>query len=427
MKLVKMSLAAAVLMGVNAFAIDNVKVSGDAELYYATADMKYDSTGTEIANNGLFNKATSAAQASLGLGITADLLDNVTAGAHMTALSTLGLQGQLVDNVWDAVNGVSDYYWFDEAWIAATLGKTTAKIGRMKLDTPLVYTETWSIVENTFAGAVLLNQNIPNTTLVAAYVGEGNGNVGGTAGGYGAVVGPMNPATDTTFNQFYNGAYAFGIVNNSVKPLTLQGWYYDATHVVTAYWLQADLAMDQGILAGAQYSSETIDKTVTTASNESNDVWAVMLGFKMKDMLTIKGSYSQTGKNDTFGNAGFLTGANLATNPFGTSQSKLYTEAWWNYGYVTLNDTSAWNITVTGNAKTVDWGLYYTSSTTKDGLAPGTDLDMNEFTATAGKDFGQLNATLAYIYTDAGNQNVKPGDTKGSSYNTLQAYLTLNF
>ena len=35
MKLVKMSLLAATLVASSAFAIDNVKVSGDAKLYYA--------------------------------------------------------------------------------------------------------------------------------------------------------------------------------------------------------------------------------------------------------------------------------------------------------------------------------------------------------------------------------------------------------
>ena len=38
MKLVKMSLAAAVLLGASAFAIDNIKVTGDAKVFYGTND-----------------------------------------------------------------------------------------------------------------------------------------------------------------------------------------------------------------------------------------------------------------------------------------------------------------------------------------------------------------------------------------------------
>ena len=56
MKLVKMSLAAAVLLGASAFAIDNVKVSGDAKLFYTT-----NNTG----NFDLFDKDSSAADTAL--------------------------------------------------------------------------------------------------------------------------------------------------------------------------------------------------------------------------------------------------------------------------------------------------------------------------------------------------------------------------
>ncbi len=38
MKLVKMSLAAALLVGSSAFALDNLKYTGDAKLFYSTAD-----------------------------------------------------------------------------------------------------------------------------------------------------------------------------------------------------------------------------------------------------------------------------------------------------------------------------------------------------------------------------------------------------
>jgi imipenem/basic amino acid-specific outer membrane pore len=45
----------------------------------------------------------------------------------------------------------------------------------MELDTPLAFSETWSIVPNTFEGAVVLNQDLPDTTLVGAWIGKGNG------------------------------------------------------------------------------------------------------------------------------------------------------------------------------------------------------------------------------------------------------------
>ena len=71
MKLVKMSLAAAVLLGASAFAIDNVKVSGDAKLFYATDNAYYlDLNGKNIGTkqeSGLFEKGASAADTALRL------------------------------------------------------------------------------------------------------------------------------------------------------------------------------------------------------------------------------------------------------------------------------------------------------------------------------------------------------------------------
>jgi hypothetical protein len=430
MKFTKMSLVAALLIGSSAFALDNVKVSGDAKLYYSTADNSYSTPGT-MTNNDLFSANGAAGQAALGLGITADLTKSVSTGVHTTVLSTLGLQGQLVNNVWEGTNNLKDSWIVDEAWIAGTVGKTTGKIGRMKLDTPLVFTETWSIVENTFEAAVVINQDVPDTTLVGAYVGASNGassiNGHGTGvPGVGIANRIQSTANESTFSQFYNGAYAAGLINNSVKPLTVQAWYYDAPQYVDGFWLQADAAME-GIVAGAQYTKINYNKSLNLpiAADSDNDAYAFKLGYEMKDVLTASIAYSQTGK-ETKSTLGLGAAQNLATLG-NNAQSKLYTEAWWNYGYVTRADTSALNVTVTGTAAGVDLGAYYTQTNSDKNGGIAERPDMKEFTVTAGKDFGPLNATLVYVYTKADDQNQKTITTKGDAYNIIQAYLTLNF
>ena len=441
MKLTKMSLVAALLVaGTSAFAIDNVKVSGDAKLYYATDDAKTDGIENAVGSgsDSLFNAGSSAGQAALGLGVTADLTKNVSTGVHLTALSTLGLEGQLVNNVWEGTNATQDSWWFDEAWIAATAGKTTVKIGRMELDTPYVFTEKWSIAKNTFGAAVVLNQDLPDTTLVGAYVGQGNGQALGLGNNHGIpAAGIANVVANqgnnilgtngdpSNFSKFYNGAYAAGLINNSFKPLTVQAWYFDAIHAARAYWLQADLKCQKipGLLAGVQYTNLELEKELTgLTQDESNDAYALMLGYEMKDVATIKAAYSQTGKNKI---SGYGAGFNLAA----TGQSKLYTEAWWNYGYVTGADTAAWNVTVEGQAAGIDLGLYYTQSDADKNGGTAERADMTEVTVTAGKKFGPLDATVAYIYTQADdlNDNTADGVQNGESFNTIQAYLTLNF
>jgi len=434
MKFTKMSLVAALLVGSSAFAIDNIKMSGKADLFYNTMDAKAGYAAVS-GKDDLFGKDNSAADAGLNLNITADLAKNdlvtVSAGAGYTVLTTLGLENNLVSNVWGGAHGattgttanygsplggakVENASWMNEAWVAVSLNKmskSTLKLGRMELDTPLAFTETWSIEKNTFEAAVLINQDIPDTTLVGAYVGNGNGNETfgqdtrgvvsdgsiGTSLAVGAVVNEGG-----SFNTFAtNGAYAAGVVNNSWKPLVAQAWYYRLTGLASAYWLQADLDM-MGITAGLQYASVDVD-----AGADASSTIAAKIGYEMKDVFTISGAYSTVDKD------GVLGAANTATS---TGASKLYTEAWWSYGYVTALDTDSYNITVTSPVNgIVDLGLYYTAA---DNGAANDQGDLSEITLTAGKSFGPLDTTFAYSNITADGAD---------SYNQIQAMLTLNF
>ena len=411
MKFTKMSLVAALLIGSSAFAIDNVKMSGDAQLFYSTTSSQFD-------------KDSSAADAGLNLNVTADLVKNdtvaVSAGAGYTVLSTLGLEQNLVSSVWGGAHGINANTssrgahvdtpnWMNEAWVAATAGKTTVKLGRMELDTPMVFTEKWSIEKNTFEGAVVINQNIPDTTLVGAYVGNGNGteSLGGSSLGAGPVAYAPVVNEGGKFDTYgKSGAYAAGIVNNSFKPLTVQAWYYDLTQLATAYWLQADLNMG-GILAGAQYTSASLDHGNTDASS----TYALMVGYEMKDVVTVKAAYSSADDK------GVVGAANTAT---ASGASKLYTEAWWNYGHVAALDNDAYMLSAEATVATVDLFAQYTDVNDKSAA----NKDMSEIALTATKSFGPLDTTLAYVYSDL---KTPADNTDDETSNMIQAYLTLNF
>ncbi|ADR32959.1 hypothetical protein Sulku_0292 [Sulfuricurvum kujiense DSM 16994] len=446
MKLVKMSLAAAVLLGASAFAIDNVKVSGDAKLYYNTNNADYlDGSGNK--QSGLFDKAASAADTALTLGVTGDLTKGVSFGVKGIAVSTLGLENNLVSNTWTGAhdakaNGssfgaqVDDQAWISEMWVAATLGKTTAKLGRMELDTPFAFSEKWSIATNTFDAAVLINQDIPDTTLVGAWVGKGNGV--NAIGAYSLNGVPSNtPAVGidgivgagANFDTFASdGAYAAALVNNSFKPLTFQAWYYNVVDVADTYWLQADIdcQLVKGVKIGAQYANMSpkgnIESTLDgIGSNDNSSAYAFKLGYEGVQNLKVSAAYSKADSD------GVLKIANVATNNLGAAQSKLYTEAWWNYGYVGAPDARSWNVTAEYDAGLAKLGAYYTDVSIDDtnvvnqAVGGKDNVDMKEIAVTATKSFGPLDATLAYISTDADDQNT------GDRYDTVQAYLTLNF
>lgn len=427
-----MSLVAALLLGVNAYAIDNVKVNGDVKVFYGTVD----SDATDAPD--MFDKDASYADAALHLGLTADLSEGVSAGISATAVSTLGLENNLVSGTWSNAHGattgtgnsflnglggaqVDDAIWIDEMWIAGTAMDTTAKLGRQALDTPLAFTETWGIDTNTFEAAVLLNQSISDTTLVAAYVGKSNGSANDTAGVLNTL-GAANAgyvAEGGKFNSFYDGAYVVGAINNSLKPLTAQAWYYDLQGTATAYWLQADLNME-GILVGAQYTDIDADGAVTGADKDT--AYSVMLGYAMKDLVTIKAAYSSVDDEGTLGVA------NTATSTANGGQSKLYTEMWWNYGTVSTTGADSYAISAEATVGP-DVGLflaYYASEVdAKATVLPGkANGDYSEVAFTASKSFGPLDTTLALLYDDSDYDNVLSED---KTETTLQVYLTYNF
>ena len=408
MKFAKLSLAAIMAMGVSAFAdVKNIKVGGDAKLFYSTSDK----------NDGdLFDKASSMGQAGLNVSVSADLANSVAGKMSVTALNTLGLENNLVSAVWEA--GLGNQWWVSEAWLAKTFGKTTVKVGRQELDTPLAFSEKWSIATNTFDAAVVLNQDIPKTTLVAAWVGRGNGNAARNilklgnkateaeaAGGIG-----LNFAADGAdpFETYYSdGAYAAGVVTTAIPMTTAQAWYYDVVNVAQAYWLQADVTPIKGLTVGAQFAN--VDAEDAGLKNDTS-AWAAKVGYELNG-LSLSASYSSVDDGD-------VHIANTATNYLGgTSQSKLYTEAWWTYGKVSAPDVDAWNLTAEYGLKDVaDFGLYYTGAS-----QDSTDADMTEVALTASKSFGSLDTTLAYVYVDI------DGENDGDAENIVQVYLTYNF
>ncbi|MDP3588383.1 MAG: OprD family outer membrane porin [Sulfuricurvum sp.] len=459
MKLVKMSLVAAMVMGASAFAVDNVKVSGDAKLFYNTNNADYTKDG--VTQSGLFDQGVAgqggaAADTALRLGVTGDLLKGVSFGLTANAVSTLGLENNLVSNTWNSAHkhagaqGVNDAMWISEAWLATTMGKTTAKIGRMELDTPLAFSEKWSVAANTFDAAVLINQDLPDTTLVGAWVGKGNG-VNALA--------PLSTAKDNRnavnalgidgimaanagFSTYGSkGAYAVAAVNNSFKPLTAQAWYYNVVDIADAYWLQADIACSlvKDLKIGLQYANMnpkgSVD-AVTVANGAGNakdsSAYAAKLAYEGVKNLKVSVAYSDVDAD------GVLNISNTATNNLLAAQSKLYTEAFWNYGYVGAPGATSWNATAEYDAGFAKLGAYYTDVTIDNNnnavvgvlntlsLSRANGTDMTEIALSASKSFGPLDATLAYISTDADDQN-KDAAGNGQRYDSVQAYLTLNF
>jgi hypothetical protein len=404
------------------------------------------------------HKDGAAADVALRLGVTGDLLKGVSFGVTGYAVSALGLENNLVNNVWSgahgqtaAATGVDDAAWISEMWLATSMGKTTAKVGRMELDTPLAFSESWSIAKNTFDAAVLLNQDLPDTTLVAAWVGRGNGVNHLTPL---ANVGSVNAAKDNeaavgfdgmgagakmvTYGE--QGAYAVAAINNSFKPLTAQAWYYNVGSVLDAYWLQADwdCQLIKDVKVGVQYVNidpkgvvDSVTGFLGAGNAKDSKAYAIQLAYEGIQNLKLSAAYSDVDED------GVLNVANTSTNNTVNAQSKLYTEAAWggNYGYVGVAGAESWNVKAKYDAGFAKFCASYTDVEINNasngvlnnvtvrgrGVGKGNNTDMQEVALGASKSFGPLDTRIQYVSTDADGQN------NGKRFDTVNAYLTLNF
>jgi len=169
-------------------------------------------------------------------------------------------------------------------------------------------------------------------------------------------------------------------------------------------WAQAD-ANVAGIDLGAQYAS--MDPAAENL--EESMAFAVKAAYAT-DAFTVSAAYSDADED------GVLAIANTATGLSGGAQTKLYTEAWWNFGYVGEAGTSAVTLIGETGVGSYDVGAYFTTASNDE-----TDVDMTELTLTAGSSAGSLDYSFAYVYTEADDQN------DGDAFNNIQAYLTYNF
>jgi imipenem/basic amino acid-specific outer membrane pore len=432
MKLGKLSLVAVMALGTSAFAIDNIKVNGQAKLIYQTSDVEMSPAEqtSENVDTGLFNRGQllqrmngapygggAAGGTSLTFGLTADLASNLSFGSEVQMYSTLGLENNLVSDVMVTPNsGVNDAWAFSQMWLASTFGKTTFKVGRMELDTPLAFTEKWNIIKNTFEGAVVLNSDIPQTTLVAAWVGKHNGSndaltlpdavtgtpvslginllsgsSGRTANLDGAAGSGSNPFV--TFGS--NGAYALAAINSSIPGTTVQAWYYELPQLATAMWLQADAKIAGMVSLGAQYAvldPQTNVDTVLGANVEDSAIWALKAGVDVAGM-NFYAAYSKA-------NDGGVTGfANVATG----DKTKIYTGDGSVYmdGIVTAPGTRTTKLGMT--AKVADVALAASYTMAKDYFNVS-DNNINGWDVSAATKVGAVN--LQAIYTLVDNSDV---------------------
>jgi len=294
MKKTLISLATASLIASTAMAADkgvDIVTTGQAVIYYETND-----SGT----NTLFDQVGTQANTGLQLNLDSDLKNGFTFGSQLTYLGTAGLEKNLVsaarqDSTQSLQSDTTSQIMLSQLNIAKKIGNSTLKIGRQELPlslSPFAFSEGWTVFKNSFDAILAINSDIPNTTLVGAYVSKGN-TVNGTG---------FNVMSDLVVNSGAvtadGAAYMLTAQNTSLPMTTLTASYYDVAKLnagalegANIAWIDAKIAdkdLPMGLAIGLQGGS------IMTGSAALTDTTAygAKVDLKPADALSLTLAYS---------------------------------------------------------------------------------------------------------------------------------------
>ncbi|OHE11568.1 MAG: hypothetical protein A2525_05590, partial [Sulfurimonas sp. RIFOXYD12_FULL_36_11] len=182
--------------------------------------------------------------------------------------------------------------YLSQIYVAKKIGNTNVKLGRQELPqslSPFAYSEDWNVFKNSFDAVLAVNSDIPNTTLVGAYVAKGNyNNVGSNMSSYGDISTTAGTVSDT--------AYMITAQNKSIPMATVTATYYSVSNVagsVDADILWGDVAiagkdLPMGLNFGIQGGQIAPD---LTGAKDTNAL-GLQAGIKPISALTLTAAYT---------------------------------------------------------------------------------------------------------------------------------------
>jgi len=262
MKKILVSVAAATMaLSTTASALEDIKVSGQAKLFYETTNAG--KVGTE--DKSLFDKDSSTGEVAFKIGMTGKQGD-VGFGATLYHTTTMGLENDVVQGVRtntglnDLALSGNDNTYLGEIYITAPVAPDTVlKFGKQELDTPMAFTERWNAAPNTFNSAVAINSSVENLTLIAAYVGQGNAN----QPHYLTTTTPPTPltasfASSETFTSYYGTAFAVAALYKQ-DNFNANLWLYQINNVLGNSTLTSPTNLNIGTEAGVTVNAAWFD------------------------------------------------------------------------------------------------------------------------------------------------------------------------
>lgn len=256
-------------------------------------------------------------------------LYGISAGAAFYTSQDLGTKNKDTAKVDGSLydENSKSYSLLGQAYVVGSFGKTTVKVGRQQIDTPLAGSDDIRMVPNLFEAALVINTDLPSTTLIGGYVARMAGWDSGSDKSARTTFQSMSRSAlgglaDSSVNHKAvgdKGVYAAAAVNSSIKDLTLQVWEYYAADVVNAVYLQADyklgLGKDMALnLAGQFYNMQGIGATKNLLKDNSlgkvdYSVYGAKASLETPFGLTPYVAYNKIGEQKDNGGGTYVFGA----------------------------------------------------------------------------------------------------------------------
>ncbi|MBU1667674.1 OprD family porin [bacterium] len=215
------------------------------------------------------------------LGIKTNPLAGVSAGA--TFYTTNALFGQDEEAMFLSSDAKS-YSIVGEVYIQADVGNTNIKVGRQIIDTPYADSDDIGMVPNTFEGLRLINQDIPDTTIVLASLDKWSG---------------VDSEQAEKFNNLQTSGDAVltaGAIYEGLENTTLQAWHYKLDNANFNY-VEAGYETEQFSVA-LQYTDQ----------DNSNRAYGVTAGVSLGDLALTTAYNRVNGEvSNGFGGGPFFT------------------------------------------------------------------------------------------------------------------------
>jgi len=451
MKKTLVSIAAASLIVSSAMAADkgvDIVTTGQAVVYYETkADNGFstvDNAGVthRNASDSLFDQNTAQASYGIQLNLDADLKNGFTFGSQLSYLGTAGLEKNLVSGTRQDITvasgggstgmgNISDEIALTQIYIAKKIANTTVKVGRQELPmslSPLAYSEDWNVFKNTFEAALVINSDIPDTLVVGAYVGQGNGSSGSNF----ATFGNLKAATQVGNANVNGTAYMLTVQNKSLPMTTVTASYYDLAKVgenlsagtpttsigADAVWLDvaiADKSLPMGLKVGLQAGSimpdSTFDNTVLgTVDMADTTAYGIKIGLAPVEALTLCAAYTSVDGDDDK--------LNVAVKNTGTGvKTPLFTQMIYNQDAIAL-DANTFMLKASYN--TGDYGTVIAQGTSTTAGSSnlmnrgGVDTDYTDLELVYKVKVSGMDLMAAYINRDWSEKNTYNADQENA-------------